>query len=346
LDLRLDRRGFLTAGVAAALPLPVAADDRFLDQATLRILIPNSVGGGTDRLGRLYARHLERRLPSTRIAVETLTGGNGRLAALEAWQARPDGLTLILPSSSLIYVELLGQEALPFRLAGFSWIGSFAGEQRALLVSAAARERTLAALLRGERPWLLAADGATSSHYIDALLLNALTGSWIRPVTGYDGGARSLAVINGEVELLINSVESMLPLLEDGAGSLVLRMGRAPLAAPFEAVPWLGELPLAPGREALVDAVTLHSDCGRPLATTPNVPPERLAVLRSLFADISVDPDFIAEAVVERVSVQPVSGEQVTANFAALEQHHAAVRDLFRNAVACGQRRADQGETC
>jgi tripartite-type tricarboxylate transporter receptor subunit TctC len=50
---------------------------------------------------------------------------------------------------------------------------------------------------------------------------------------------------------------------------------------------------------------------GRPYVAPPNLPADRLAVLRQAFMDTMHDKDFLAEADKTQLEVNPVSGEDV-----------------------------------
>jgi tripartite-type tricarboxylate transporter receptor subunit TctC len=50
---------------------------------------------------------------------------------------------------------------------------------------------------------------------------------------------------------------------------------------------------------------------GRPLATSPGVPAERIAILRKAFKQTIRDPKFIAEAAAEHMTIRPMTGEQI-----------------------------------
>jgi len=50
---------------------------------------------------------------------------------------------------------------------------------------------------------------------------------------------------------------------------------------------------------------------GRPLATTPEVPADRLAALRAAFRATMADPEFRAEAASANFEVNPVLGEDM-----------------------------------
>jgi tripartite-type tricarboxylate transporter receptor subunit TctC len=50
---------------------------------------------------------------------------------------------------------------------------------------------------------------------------------------------------------------------------------------------------------------------GRPYLAPPNLPEDRVAVLRKAFMDTMTDEDFLAEADKSQLEINPVSGEDV-----------------------------------
>jgi tripartite-type tricarboxylate transporter receptor subunit TctC len=51
---------------------------------------------------------------------------------------------------------------------------------------------------------------------------------------------------------------------------------------------------------------------GRPLVAPPGVPPPRVALLRKAFDDTMSDPDLIADAQKKHLSINPVSGKELS----------------------------------
>lgn len=343
------RRALLACGLglaAAATLRPAQAAASYLDGETLRVLLPNSAGSAMDRAARLFCEHLGRRLPSTLLSVQNVLEANGRLALLQAFQAAPDGLTLVFPTTNHIYSEILGDEGLPFSLLDFEWIGGLSQEHRLLLLSAKSRTRDLAGVLSGDRPLLLAADGTNSGAYVQALLLNALLGTWIRPVTGYNNAARTLALMNGEVDCLLGTIEAMRPLIESGAGHPVIAFGLPSDNPLLAGVPLLESLPTDPRGRPILDLLQLQAVFGRTLATTPAVPADRLAVLRSLFTEVLADPDFLAASEAMGLPIEHTPGEALREQLGGVLADRAGLAAALAAARDCGQRRADTGERC
>jgi hypothetical protein len=76
-------------------------------------------------------------------------------------------------------------------------------------------------------------------------------------------------------------------------------------------VPLITELDVPPQDKPLLQFMARSSTVGRPLATTPGVPPERLAALRTAFNAVMKDKDFLAEMAAKNYDVAPITGEQL-----------------------------------
>jgi tripartite-type tricarboxylate transporter receptor subunit TctC len=61
----------------------------------------------------------------------------------------------------------------------------------------------------------------------------------------------------------------------------------------------------------VLDFMSKAVSVGRPIATTPGVPAERVAALRKAFDDTLKDPAFIQEAKTQRAEIQPMTGAQL-----------------------------------
>jgi tripartite-type tricarboxylate transporter receptor subunit TctC len=72
---------------------------------------------------------------------------------------------------------------------------------------------------------------------------------------------------------------------------------------------------------------------GRPLATTPGVPADRVAALRAAFAAMVKDPEFIAAAAREKLEIQPQTGEQLQEIILGLISSPADVRERMKAAL-------------
>jgi tripartite-type tricarboxylate transporter receptor subunit TctC len=63
--------------------------------------------------------------------------------------------------------------------------------------------------------------------------------------------------------------------------------------------------------QATLDYLAKSVEVGRPVATTPGVPVERVRILRKAFDDSLKDPEFIKEAEAQNLEIMGMSGEDL-----------------------------------
>src|SRR6478672_1447874 len=97
------RRHLLAAGLGApiaalAAPALVRAEGKYPDH-TIRLVVPFPAGGATDVVGRMFADKLTQKLGQT-VFVDNKSGAAGSIGAMEVRNAKPDGYTLLVATSS------------------------------------------------------------------------------------------------------------------------------------------------------------------------------------------------------------------------------------------------------
>jgi hypothetical protein len=98
-------------------------------------------------------------------------------------------------------------------------------------------------------------------------------------------------------------------------------------------VPLILDLQAKPEDKPLLQFMAHASTVGRPLATTPGVPAERVAALRIAFAETLKDPEFIAAAAQENLEIRPQSGEKIQEIIFGLLNAPADVRERMKVAL-------------
>jgi tripartite-type tricarboxylate transporter receptor subunit TctC len=76
-------------------------------------------------------------------------------------------------------------------------------------------------------------------------------------------------------------------------------------------VPTIPELAQSDEGREVLRAAASTGDVGRSILTTPGVPPERLAALRSAFQAMLNDPDFLAACEKRNLMVDGAAGEEI-----------------------------------
>src|SRR3954464_6402364 len=123
-------------GLTLALVAPAqAADTSMFKGKTITYIVATGPGGGYDSYGRLIARYLQKYLPGSRVLVRNVPGAGHIVGANTIYAARPDGLTIGMFNTGLIYDQLIGRQGVMFDLGKFTWIGKAADDTRALVVA-------------------------------------------------------------------------------------------------------------------------------------------------------------------------------------------------------------------
>lgn len=83
-----------------------AAQTDLYPQRAVRIVVPVSAGGSTDKIARLIAEKLSSTWGQT-VVVENITGAGGAIGAAQVARAKPDGYTLVLHSDAIVLNTIL-----------------------------------------------------------------------------------------------------------------------------------------------------------------------------------------------------------------------------------------------
>jgi hypothetical protein len=150
------------------------------------------------------------------------------------------------------------------------------------------------------------------------MLSNNLLGTRFKVVHGYAGAAEvDLAVENGEVEGEAGkdwtTLTSTRPQwIRDRKINILVQMGMLP-HADIKGVPMAIELAKTADDRRVMEVIFAKFGMSRPFMAPPDLPAERLALLRRAFDATLKDPVVLAEAQRLGMELNPVSGEEVAA---------------------------------
>lgn len=96
----------LGLGVFSSTAIAQSTQSEAYPQRTVRIVVPVSAGGSTDKIARLIAEKLGTLWGQT-VIVENLTGAGGAIGAAQVARSKPDGYTLVLHSDAIILNTIL-----------------------------------------------------------------------------------------------------------------------------------------------------------------------------------------------------------------------------------------------
>ena len=304
----------LTTAIGPAAADPVAD---FYAGKQIKFVIRSGVGGSYDQYSRLLARHMGKHIPGNPALLPlNMPGGGGiRSANYVAKIAPQDGTVLTMVSQGLPVDQALGlNPSFQADLRDFAWIGNVSSSNQVLVTWHTSPTKTLDQLMTRET--VIGSSQAGSISVQMPAVLNNIVGTKIKIVFGYpDGRDINLAMERGEVEgratnpwasylatdPLYVQQKLIIPVIQIG-------MEKDP---DLQQVPLMRDLARNADDQAVLDFMSKAVSVGRPIATTPGVPAERVAALRKAFDETLKDPEFIQEAKTQRAEIQPMTGVQL-----------------------------------
>ncbi len=344
------RRAALLGGCGLGLGLVLGGRGRAeaeipLAGRRIAFLIGNEGSGGYETYARVFATHLARALPESSISIEVVPEADGRLAAKRIATAREGELTIGLFETALLYSEIESETATAFSVGAFNWIGKLAVDERVLVAGTASGIRSIDDLEARAEPAIFPASTIVSRSASECYVLNALLGLSIKPVPGYNGGQRALAMLSGEGQVILGSYTSQSKLIDQGAVSVILRLNEVPAPQAPTTAPLLRSL-VTPERSLPVDLIEAAATLGRWIAAPPSVAPADLDALRAAFDKVVSNAEYREEMRRTELAVDPLGGAEVQKRVRALLDRKTDLQAALAEAGRCGRLRADGERTC
>jgi len=303
--LRLPQSG-TTRAVIAALSLGYlfaaahaqSAPD-FYKGRQIQLIVGYEAGNDYDLGARMLARYLPRHIPGQpTIIVQNMPQAAGVVAANSLYVRAPrDGTVMASLSRNFASQAAMGQpniEADPRRLI---WLGATSFPGRVCVAAGSAKVKTPADLFTQEL--MIGSVGTGSSTSIVPTVLNRVLGTKFRLIEGYRGAQDIiLAMERGEVEGMCSSLGQFRTherLIRDGKLRIILRAEEAAMPE-IPDVPSIFDQAKSTEQRQLMRFVFSSTEFGRPYVFPPDVPAERVEIMRKAFAEAAQDPELVSEA--------------------------------------------------
>lgn len=297
----------------------------FYQGKTIRIVVGFTPGGFYDQWARLLARYMGKYISGNPdVIVQNMPGAGSVVAANFVYAvAKPDGLTLGMPSNNLYMDQLAGRKEVQFDVRKFAWIGTQDKRHMLLYIRSDTPYRSINDVIKAKEPPTCGSTGTVSTGYLLNKIIEEALGAKFNIVLGYPGGSEiDVAVEKGEVVCRGMDVdpyfgrEPFISWRKKGFVRLLLQSGRKrDTRAPD--VPTLDELmdqhktPETTRRVARV--ILAGAEFGSPVFAPPGTPVERVKILRAAHAKSMGDPELIADAQKGRLEIAPSMGEELDA---------------------------------
>ncbi len=308
--------GALTAFAATALLLASAATvraDDFYAGKQIAFIVGAGVGGGYDLQARVTARHLGKHIPGNpTIVVQNMPS---RIAAANHMfaTAAKDGTSIALLQRGILLAKLIYPSGVKYEIEKFHWLGSLNSEVAVTLAWHTAPHKTTKDLFDRELivGGIVGVDPETTPK-----LYNSLIGTKFKVVTGYNStGQIALAIERGEVHGIgdwsWSSLKAVRPQWLRDKQVTVLMQGALKNEPELGGVPNALDFIKNAGDRKVMELHFTQKSAARPLIAPPEVPAERVAMLRKAFAALVKDKDFMADADKAKLEIDFVPGDEI-----------------------------------
>lgn len=300
-------------------PLAMAATapaSEFYAGNSVRLVIGATPGSGYDLYARLLARHMSRHIPGApAFVVQNMDGAGGLIQANHLYNiAGKDGATIGALNRTVFMEPLFGNKQAIFDPSKFNWLGSMNKETVVCVSWHDSGITTFRDVL--EREFTVGAVTYSDNTGIDPRILNAVLGTKMRVVTGYNGtNAIKLAIERGEVQGRCSwAWESLVTTSEDWLKqkkiNVLLQMS-TPAHRDLPTVPSSMDLAATEEQRQILTLNSAPDTLGRPFAAPPGVPVERVGALRAAFDAATKDPGLLAEAAKAKLKIDSLGGDDV-----------------------------------
>jgi tripartite-type tricarboxylate transporter receptor subunit TctC len=312
-------RGALAAILAAAAAMPAMAADAdvssFYTGLQMKMIIRSAPAGSYDTYGRLLARHIGRHIPGNPTVISVnMPGASGIKAANYVAEIAPkDGSIITNVSLGFPMYQAMGQlKAVKTDMRDFNWLGTLNATNQVLALWHTSPVKSLDDARKTEAMVGAATPESTGAQLPRAY--NILLGTKFKVVTGYgDIAAVRLAIERGEVAGLGSDGWSDLKtdfgeFVKKNELNVILQVGLQK-EHDLPNVPLLLDQAKTPEDRAVLEFITKsNASIGKPFATSPGVPPERVAALRRAFDAAMKDKQLLAEADKMHIEIDPIDG--------------------------------------
>jgi tripartite-type tricarboxylate transporter receptor subunit TctC len=317
----LARRGVVQLGLASAgLALAGCSAQQskdFYKGKTVHIVIGYEPGGGYDTFARAVAYHLGKHIPGNpTVVAENMPGASSMTATGYIYKVAPqDGTMIAATGLAPLLQPLVDPKTAQFDPRKLNWLPSSGQGLTLVMVKSTLPIKTWKDLQTTEVH--LAGSGALGQNTLFTHVLNATLHTKIKLIHGFSGTAgEMLAIERGEVQghpgFMWSSLKTMRPeWVRDKTVRVLLQYGGMTPAPDLPDVPFARDLITDPNDKLLFDTGVASLQVVRPFFLGPNVPADRVEIMRKAVMDTYNDPEFLADAKKLSIDMNPQDGQSV-----------------------------------
>lgn len=329
---------YLAAALFFIVPFDALAQTHdFYAGKQVTIIVGSAPGGGYDLLARLTARHMGKHIPGApTFIVQNVPAAGSIVAANQLANIAPrDGTTIGLMQRGILLAQITNPSAVRYSITGFRWIGSLASETGVVLAYGNAPHSNARDIFDKE---LIVGAHAGVDPETSARLFNALLGTKFRLVMGYNGTtAIGLAMERGEVQGIADwswsSLKAQRPAWIRDKSVRILMQGALERDKELPDIPNALDFVKDGTDRKVLELYFTQKTVARPLLTPPDVPIDRVEILRRAFMALDSDAAFHDEAKKSNLDLSLLSGEAVDKVIALITNATPDVKAKLANAM-------------
>jgi tripartite-type tricarboxylate transporter receptor subunit TctC len=309
--------GAIVLSLMLAMAAPVAAQPDALAGKSVQMIIGFGPGGGYDLWARTVGRHIGRHLPGNpTVIAQNMPGAGSYTAASYLFNIAPkDGTVLGIIARDAALGPLSGAAGARFDPTKLSWIGTPAKETNVCIAYHTAQVKTVQDLF--DKQLIVGDTGPGTGTRSYPRVLSELLGMKFKLVGGFPASSDVfLAMERGEVEGICESLDSIKIRRPDWIATKqisILFQGGAEPNPELKGVPFVLDLARSGEQKQAIEFLYAGQGIGRPFVAPPDLPANRLKMLRDAFNATMKDADFIADAKKSKLDLEPEDGEHLTA---------------------------------
>ncbi|OZI73359.1 MULTISPECIES: tripartite tricarboxylate transporter substrate binding protein [Bordetella] len=300
------------AAIGALMPLHAYADN--YPSKPISLVVGFAAGGGSDVLTRAFAKYLNAEI-GVPVVVENRPGADSLLASQAIKNAKPDGYTIYLATSTHAVNPSLFSEA-KFKVRDDVTPISMIGEAPvAIAIAPMLPTRTLQEFI----DYAKAHDGqlnygtSASNTYLETAYMLRAAGLNMQRIPYKGAAPASVALMSGEIHLLLSTVGHLAPLVQSGKvrALAVTSAGRSTLMPDLPTTREAGMPDFMPNLSTANDAglPNVTSSIWYALLAPPGVPADVVTRLNQSTQAVLRNPEFMSQMVTMGVELRSSSPE-------------------------------------
>jgi len=273
----------------------------FYQGKTITLIVGSGPGGMGDLRARALASVLVQHIPGKPTVVfEYMPGGGGRKSANHFYNSvRPDGLTLLRVSSSIVPYAVLGEKGVKYDIDKFNYLGTTEHQLYYLFFTRKAAGLTNLEKLRATRGIRIGSNPVGHTSYIQSRIIAYLLDlKEPKFIPGYEGQDLDVAVSRGEVDARVTTTGNVvqMDLLKDGTADFhaaieIPKGNKDPRFTQLN-LPDIEQFAKSTKERQLLSMMRGFRGVGTILMLPPETPEDIVAIMKNAVEKTYADPAF------------------------------------------------------